>query len=628
MSNPEEEWDELMGPPPGVSSRSRSLGVDAPASSSSTNTTRSSSAGASAAQDDVYHAAIKTSASFDHDTIKQEALFMLEVSDADQNYDVYRTSTGGYSASAKPKTRAALSGLNLTSAATSSNSSNRSNHSRAWLDDMNSIATPSHRSPHYDDDDDDIVDHMAMERRALASRETEDRENKTNVCSIGQSSSTAKGGKNGKNWSSRYTIDNTLLAMTGGTVSKSSVSDMRVHNDPYSTSNARILDRMDKETKNTSSFTKGSVFGSAAAFNYRQNNVFGKQNVVLASTRQPNLQAAFIDKTLDANETSDMPPANARTRSWQDRVQQQIYRRRIICLIGMAIIFAAITGTSIYLLKTRLGQSSSESSMQSVTFYAISDTPIYEEDASKLYHELRSVGDETKFIIHLGNVQKASETGCTTERYQGIATTLKAVSTRPMFIIPGTEDYKNCADQDKAFQDWSDAFKFFEQNWDVTDPETGMTIQRDIETYHEMEHFENFAFVTDGVLCIGINEVGGDYSDHAEYKERNTNNYKWITGMINTHYNDIRSTVIFGNYQPGQQQNYELFGPLGDQLRTDSFRSMPILYVHGYSEDNDVTLYQPLLDVPNLKAVAANDGISRRPLRINIGFGSDPFIIG
>jgi hypothetical protein len=596
-------------------------------------------------------------------------LLMLEVSDADQNYDVYRTSTGGYSASAKPKTRAALAGLNLTTAAVTSH---RTNPGRAWLDDAAATVSSSTnnssgpfltKDAYEDDDDEDIVDYMAMERRALASRESDDRENKTNVCSIDQ------GGKNGKskknNWSSRYTIDNTLLAMTGGTVSKSSVSDMRVHNDPYSSSNARILDRMDRESrgKNTqlltgadnSGFIKGAIFGSAAAFNYRQNNVFGKQNVVLPSSRQPNLQAAFIDKmdgsTNDGGNGDDegghnLPPVNTRTRSWQDQVQQKRIRRRVMLLVLMLSIIGSVTFASIFVLQKRAENNAvaadAAAAVQSVTFYAISDTPIYQNDASKLYHELKSISDQTKFIIHLGNVQKASVTGCTAERYSGIASTLKQSSTKPMFIVPGTEDYISCHNQTEAFQQWYDSFIFFEQNWDTKDPATGKTTHRDIEPYHQSGHYENFAFVIDGVLFVGINEVGGTITDHDSYKIRNQNNYQWITGMINTHYNDIRATVIMGNYRPGVPQNYELFGPLGDYLQTDGRKDKQALYVHAYSDprytsripgtansDNEkIPLYQPLFNVPNLMSVSANDGITKSPLRINIGFGSNPFIIG
>jgi hypothetical protein len=116
-----------------------------------------------------------------------------------------------------------------------------------------------------------------------------------------------------------------------------------------------------------------------------------------------------------------------------------------------------------------------------------------------------------------------------------------------MFVVPGTEDWNECSNRTEAWKSWSDAFLLFNQRWDHKDAK-GKVIERDIQAYHMLNHFENFAFVTQGVLFIGIHEVGGIMTDPEEFQTRNDYNYDWITGMVNTHFSEVRAVVIFANY--------------------------------------------------------------------------------
>ena len=351
------------------------------------------------------------------------------------------------------------------------------------------------------------------------------------------------------------------------------------------------------------------------------------------------MQAAFLEKQAggsDENGTS-LPPLNPRSKSWQERMQQKRCQTRLLLVIGAALIVFIITFTAVFVNKKHQQEAAAaalaaEQATQSVTFYAISDVPILRNDESKLYHSLQALSDQAKFVIHLGNIQMAAQTRCVQDRYEQVADFLQKASKKPMFVVPGTEDWNECSNRTEAWQAWSDSFLLFNQRWDHKDAK-GKVIERDIQAYHMLNHFENFAFVTQGVLFIGIHEVGGIMTDPDEFKNRNDYNYDWITGMVNTHHSEVRAVVIFGNYRPGTQQNVQLFGPLGDYLQKDKYKSMPTLYVHAYSDrnrnaDGASQVHQPFLNVPNLYAVSSNKGTSLPPLRINVGFGSNPFILG
>jgi hypothetical protein len=599
----------------------------------------STGAESQASAEDEYHNAIKSTSSnnsvgsnsnFDHETIRQEALRMLEVADADRNYSVYRTVSGGFSATPKPKTRAALSGLNLTASRTNFGRAfrydrNNNNNDPPSSTDMEYGANPNAVGTY---EDDDVVDVIGMERRSLAS--TSDQENRSN----------------GTSWSSRYSIDNTLLAMTGGTVSKSSVSSMRVNNDPYSTSNARILERMDRESRNTQAksasatggFIKGGIFGSAAAFNYRQAHVFGKQNVVLPSSRQPNLQAAFLNNNPNNSDSvgESLPPVNQRTKSWQERLQQKRFQTRLLIMCAVLLIFV-VTFTSVMVSKNRAANQAAAATaaagLESVTFYVTADIPLLRNDESKLYKNLQSLGDQGKFIVHVGNIQMAAQTQCDEERYSQISDMLQKSSPKTVFIVPGTEDWNQCPDPMSSWETWKESFMFFSENFVKDDAanDSERTQNKDgIETYHMKEQLENWAFVESGVLFMGVHAIGGIIRNETEFATRNYNNYQWIRGMASTHLADIRALVLFGNVRPGTEQNSDFFGPLSDLLKSDKYINLPSLYVHGYSEraTEDKQLYQPFLNVPNLMAYSYMKGSETPLTRMNVGFGATPFIVG
>ena len=93
-------------------------------------------------------------------------------------------------------------------------------------------------------------------------------------------------------------------------------------------------------------------------------------------------------------------------------------------------------------------------------------------------------------------------------------------SSVPVFIIPGDNEYNDCSDPDSAFALWESEFSFFDQNW-----------SHNFSVSYQVGREENFAFVSDGILFIGINLVGGTVHDAQEFADRSADDLAWIEAI-------------------------------------------------------------------------------------------------
>lgn len=523
----------------------------------------------------------------DADQIRQEALKMMEVVDdqlTNSNYSVHRTITGGFQASSRPlssqkRVPTALAGLSFVG--------NRKNLARPYHDDpFSATDSPPAQKPYRDKEsseygeyegDHDIADVIGMANRTSSSRPAEGE---------------------GKNWSSRYSVDHTLLALSGGSVSSS-----------------KFLDQMDKDTDRErraarnlfgSSPTKApKVFGSG--FSFRQNHVFGRQKATVAAP-QTNLRTVWMD-----TDTGSMPPASPRSKTWQEQLTQKRQQRRIY--IALTVIFFAFIVTVASVLRPNSKTTASQSGIApgSVSFYVTSNVPYSASDEDKMVNDLTALSTYgNPFMVHLGNIQESRVTLCQSSRYSDVAEMLKN-SPMPMFVLPGEEDWSNCPDPNAAWNSWSESFSFFDSNFD-----------KPFEVQRRVNQQENFAFVNQGVLFIGVHVVNGRIVDEIGQEARNAANFDWIFKRVNENQNKVRAIVVFGNARPGHPQNEDFFTKIVSFL--DVF-GLPSAYIHGNSGDGGVEEVA-FADSKNVISVQAQNGGQTPPLRITVSFGNRPFIVG
>lgn len=192
-------------------------------------------------------------------------------------------------------------------------------------------------------------------------------------------------------WSSRYSVDDTLFAMAGGAVKS-----------PQKTPSS-FLDKLDtqherKSARNmfmASPIKDSKIFGSGG-FNFREKNVFGKQNVVASD----NLRTVWMDAGA----------SNSPARSWQDNLKEMRKKRRTYLIV--AAILCACLVTLVAILGARNGSGDMASSTlkngpndeEAITFLITSDIPWNADEEKQLEKELKTMSSRADFFVHLGNV--------------------------------------------------------------------------------------------------------------------------------------------------------------------------------------------------------------------------------
>jgi hypothetical protein len=235
-----------------------------------------------------------------------------------------------------------------------------------------------------------------------------------------------------------------------------------------------------------------------------------------------------------------------------------------------------------------------------VTFSAMGDGPYDVKDWNRLRHQIGHENREAKsrFIIHVGDI--ASGTDALPEsRYTRVAEILQG-SDVPLFIIPGDNEWNDLDDPAIGWAYWVKHFTEFEHHFDVSWDVTRQDVRR-----------ENFAFVLDGVLFVGINLVGGTVHDAAEWQTRHEQNAGWVREQIESHGNEVRAAVIFGHAQP--KEKHETFFSAAVPA-IESF-GKPTLYLHG---DGHFWQKDKRWRVPNLWRVQVDQIGEGPPVRVTV----------
>ncbi|QXD25245.1 hypothetical protein F7C95_04915 [Opitutia bacterium ISCC 51] len=181
-----------------------------------------------------------------------------------------------------------------------------------------------------------------------------------------------------------------------------------------------------------------------------------------------------------------------------------------------------------------------------------------------------------EFVAHVGDIKKGAPP-CEPEVYESVAEILKT-STHPVFIIPGDNEWNDCTNPTEAWKLWESNFMRFEENW-----------THDLDAAHQPERDENFAFIRDGVLFLGINLVNGKVHDWEEWESRIEDDRRWLEIQFKEHSDEAFAAVIFAHANPGSRLNNEFvykkqaFRPLIEYLdqTTSTDFTKPILFIHG-----------------------------------------------
>lgn len=509
--------------------------------------------------------------------IRAEALRMLNMADEWHSgpYTVRKTSTGGFSSSftegsssasqKKKHVPKALAGLDFTKR--SGNRALYASGSRSW----------------YNNRDEESAQTYKEEDNLVGAEESE----------------TKKESK----WSSRYSIDHTLLTLSSGKAG-GAVKD--------------VLDRMDRDGDREYASARNmymtnphetKIFGSGG-FGFRENHVFGKQNVTVG--RQTNL----YDLNSDGK---SLPPPEPRAKTWEEQVKQKKRQQRRIGMACFAIC-AVVVVIIIVTIKKRGGSSTQASAFGTfenrgtpeVVFYVTSDSPYDSTEEQKLSKDLKALPGDAGFIVHLGNIQNSAVTLCSESRYSRVKSLL-VQSPVPMFVLPGEEDWNNCPSPESAWKAWETNFQSFESNF-----EHNFLVNR------QLRRKENFAFVSNEVLFMGFHLVSGRVNSRDEWNKRMEDNINWLESMVTMNQEDFSKIIMFGNARPGPQQR-KFFDRLSDFLGA---YEIPIIYIHANSGVGGVMQYKIFGRDQGIEGLQIEDGGQNPPMRISVYEGGSPFVVG
>jgi hypothetical protein len=402
-----------------------------------------------------------------------------------------------------------------------------------------------------------------------------------------------------RSWSSRYTMDHTLLSVSGGLPGRDVLNEMDRDSQRTHMSARNMMASSAYSLKAKVAEEKGKVFGSGFSFRQKQ-----------AYFPEANIRMVWSD--VDADE-APYPPTPSVHKTWQQAMLNKQRRRRILLVGGLALIGFILVLITTVGLKEKINESGFQVSPkglgEGVTFYVTSDVPYDSAEEDKLHKDLQNIPGDGEFIIHLGNIQNAEATLCPTTRYTDVASVLQK-SPLPLIVLPGEQDWAKCPNPQVSWELWKTSFVHFEDHFP----------KRSFELFRQQGREENFSMVHNGVLFFGLHLINGLELNPSLQEAM----LKLYFGMLHNSRDSVRAIVLFGNARPGPAQE-PFFQGVSSTMKD---YKLPVVYIHANVGNGKVEEYYPFEESSQMLAVQVPDGGNNPPLRVTIGFGERPFLVG
>jgi len=219
--------------------------------------------------------------------------------------------------------------------------------------------------------------------------------------------------------------------------------------------------------------------------------------------------------------------------------------------------------------------------MQITTFYAIGDVPYTEDETTKLILQMVALPTDGAFMVHVGDIRKDDDKDCERKEYSDVASILR-LSQIPVFLLPGDNDWTDCPNRVQAFGYWKDEFLNFESRY----------WNHGFDITHQPGYEENFSFVYQETLFIGLNIVGGSFESF--WTERLSDQLEWTIGLIRSFVSAVSPRigriVLFAHANPNLDHRRLFFDPLATFIDQELRNRTPFLYING---DGHTWRYQP-----------------------------------
>jgi chitodextrinase len=243
-----------------------------------------------------------------------------------------------------------------------------------------------------------------------------------------------------------------------------------------------------------------------------------------------------------------------------------------------------------------------------VTFSVIGDIP-YDQTAADRFRAFVAEHDRASpsdFFVHVGDI-KAQSGQCLEPDYLQASDILGELAV-PSFVLPGDNEWNDCSDPGAAWLLWEAYFSGFEQRYCGT-PLVESQAARP----------ENFAFVHERVLFVGLNLVGGTVHDAAEWDLRMHQDAEWVEQQFAEKGGQVRAAVVFGH--AARDGSRSVFFDRFDAAALAFAR--PVLFIHG---DGHSWIHETGWEVPNVERIQIEQ--NDPPLQVTVTLGAEtPFVL-
>ena len=240
-----------------------------------------------------------------------------------------------------------------------------------------------------------------------------------------------------------------------------------------------------------------------------------------------------------------------------------------------------------------------------IDFSAVSDVPYSPSEEPDLEQHIvdHNLYSSSEFFVHLGDL-KEDELVCPESQYITAANILGALAV-PTFVVPGDNEWTDCSDQAQGWARWTTHLMGFEENFCGAPDVESQAIRP-----------ENFAFVKDGVVFIGIHHVGGLNQDPVEQAARLQDDADWVSQQLAAKVAVVRAAVVFAHESP-------LVEPFETAFRAAAATfGKPVAYIHG--DNREWKLDFPFPEQNILRVQLERGLLADPPIRVTVTMDHDP----
>ena len=226
--------------------------------------------------------------------------------------------------------------------------------------------------------------------------------------------------------------------------------------------------------------------------------------------------------------------------------------------------------------------------------YADDEEPLLEH-----YVDLVNADGQSEFLVHLGDVVTGAKRKWPESQYAKVANILKR-SKVPAYVVLGDNEWNDLDNPAEGLEFWNRQLRDFDKHF----PNAHKLVKQSVRT-------ENFAFVSKGVLVIGLNLVGGRVQEQAEWDRRLQQNADWVNEQFAAHGQDARAAVILAQARPAKDHEafFKQFTESCVQWKK------PVLYLHA---DGHVWQVEPGWRAPNILRVQTDQVRLNPPVLVTV----------